>query len=136
VEQTPRTEQELGLRTRDSEKLRENYLDLLNKKFEAQRAEKLEERWKGENFKTLDPAHLPERAYYPNRLQFLAVGFLLGLTLGVGLAFTVDFLDHSLKTVTEVEDTLPYPVLAVISHVPSVNGGFLTPERTVGTGRA
>jgi polysaccharide chain length determinant protein (PEP-CTERM system associated) len=127
VEQTPRTEQELALLTRDSTVLRENYLGLLNKKFDAERAEKLDRRWKGETFKTLDPAHFPERPFSPNRLLYVVVGFIFGLAMGVGLAFAADFLDHSLKDVTEVEATLSYPVLAIVSHVSKRKSGLFIP---------
>lgn len=122
VEQTPRTEEQLALLTRDSKKLSENYLNLLGKKFEAERAEKLEARWKGENFKTLDPAGVPERPFFPSHRLFVAVGLALGLALGVGLTFAADLLDHSLKNVLELEATLSYPVLAIIPHVPRGRG--------------
>jgi succinoglycan biosynthesis transport protein ExoP len=127
VEQTPRTEQELALLTRDSTVLRENYLGLLNKRFDAERAEKLERRWKGETFKTLDPAHFPEKPFSPNRLLYLVAGFLFGLVTGVGLAFAADFMDQSLRNVEELEATLSYPVLAIVTHVSEKKDRLLIP---------
>jgi polysaccharide chain length determinant protein (PEP-CTERM system associated) len=117
VEETPRVEQELATLTRDFKKLNENYLALLSKKLDAQMAEKLEERWKGEHFRILDPAHLPERPFAPKRSRYLLVGIMLGLLVGVGLAVAAEILDHSLKGAADVKDVLPYPVLAVIPHL-------------------
>jgi polysaccharide chain length determinant protein (PEP-CTERM system associated) len=117
VEETPRVEQELATLTRDFKKLNENYLALVSKKLDAQMAEKLEERWKGEHFRVLDPAHLPERPFAPKRSRYLLVGLMLGLLVGVGLAVAAEILDHSLKGAADVKDVLPYPVLAVIPHV-------------------
>jgi len=114
VEQAPRTEEEIQTLSRDFQKLNENYLTLLNKKLEAQMAAKLEQRWKGEQFRILDPANLPEHHIFPNRQLFFAAGLFLGLLAGIGTAVAADFLDHSVKSVRELEQLLPFPVLAVI----------------------
>jgi polysaccharide chain length determinant protein (PEP-CTERM system associated) len=112
VELAPRTEQDIVELTRDFEKLKENYLALLNKKLEAQMAAKLEQRWQGDRFRILDPANLPERPFSPSRRNFLLAGMLMGIVLGVAAAFAADFFDHSIRTVRELEETLPFPVLA------------------------
>jgi polysaccharide biosynthesis transport protein len=96
VELTPRTEQEIGTLTRDFQKLNEYYLTLLNKKLDTQMAARLEQRWQGDRFRVLDPANLPERPYFPNRLLFLLGGSLVGLVAGLVLALTADLFDHSL----------------------------------------
>jgi polysaccharide chain length determinant protein (PEP-CTERM system associated) len=119
VELAPRTEQGLGTLTRDYQKLNENYLALLNKKLDAQMAEKLEKRWKGERFRILDPAYLPESPVFPNRTKFLLAGLMAGLVLGLACAFGVDFLDDSFKSPQDLEAHVTYPVLSVI---PSVSG--------------
>jgi succinoglycan biosynthesis transport protein ExoP len=118
IENAPRTEQELATLTRDFGNLRENYLALLNKKLEAQMAAKLERRWKGERFRILDPAHVPERPFFPNRMLFLTVGIMLGLAAGLAAAVLAEILDHSFTSVTDVEAALPYPVLSAIPFIP------------------
>jgi polysaccharide chain length determinant protein (PEP-CTERM system associated) len=120
VEHAPRTEQELATLTRDYQKLNENYQALLNKKLEAQMAEKLEKRWKGERFKIIDPADRPERPFSPNRLLYLGLGCGAGLALGLLLALGAEVLDRSVRTVGELEALFGQPVLATVSHVPAV----------------
>lgn len=119
VEAAPRTEQELAILTRDYSQVNENYLGLLKKKMDAQMAEKLEQRWKGLQFKVLDPATLPETHYFPQKTLFAIVGIVLGLMAGVALAFLAELLDHSIKTIPELEAVLPFPILATIPHVVS-----------------
>jgi len=44
----------------------------------------------------------------------IALGVFVGLILGVGLAFFIEYLDTSVKTIDDVERALQAPVLAVI----------------------
>jgi polysaccharide chain length determinant protein (PEP-CTERM system associated) len=117
VDETPRTEQALLVLTRDYEKLKENYLALLNKKMGARMAENLEKEWSGDRFRILDPANFPDRPFFPNLLLFLMGGVLGGLALGLAAGFAVEFLDHSVKTAAEVETLLGLPILASVHHI-------------------
>jgi uncharacterized protein involved in exopolysaccharide biosynthesis len=117
VDHAPRTEQELASLTRDFQKLNENYLALLNKKLDAQMAQKLEERWKGERFRILDPAYLPEQPISPNRVLYAAAGAGLGLLAGLALALSAELLDRSVKSARQLQGAIPYPVVATITHI-------------------
>ncbi|CAN5402418.1 polysaccharide biosynthesis tyrosine autokinase [soil metagenome] len=58
-----------------------------------------------------------EPSAYPARPRVtlnLALGALVGLVLGVGLAFFIEYLDTSVKTMEDVENLLGVPVLAII----------------------
>ena len=50
----------------------------------------------------------------PNKPLNLALGIIVGLIVGVGLAFFIEYLDTSVKTIDDVERALGAPVLAVI----------------------
>ncbi len=117
VEETPRTEQELATLTRDYQQLNQNYLDLLRKKMDAQMAERLQDQWKTDNFRILDPAFLPERPVSPNRWLFLWMGMLAGLAAGLGASVIAEMMDPTIKSLREVEALLPFPVLAALPHL-------------------
>ncbi|MEO7166655.1 MAG: polysaccharide biosynthesis tyrosine autokinase, partial [Chthoniobacterales bacterium] len=59
-------------------------------------------------------AEPPSSAARPRVALNLALGALVGLVLGVGLAFFIEYLDTSVKTMEDVETLLGVPVLAVI----------------------
>lgn len=58
-----------------------------------------------------EPAELPSR---PRVLLNMILGVVVGLGFGIGLAFFIEYLDTSVKTMEEVESLLKVPVLAVI----------------------
>ena len=119
VENTPRTEQELITLTRDYQKLNENYAALLAKKLDAQMAGRLERRWRGDRFRMLDPADLPEKPYFPKPSLILGLGALFGLVLGLGAAVVAEFLDPTVKDLADLRNLREYAVLACIPHLPS-----------------
>lgn len=118
VEDTPRTEQELATLMRDYQKLNENYVALLSKQMDAQMAGRLEKRWKGDRFRILDPANLPERPYSPKPFLILGLGLALGLMAGLAASVAAELLDPSVKAVQDLEALAGYPILASIPHLP------------------
>jgi succinoglycan biosynthesis transport protein ExoP len=132
VEETPRTEQELATLTRDYKKLDENYSALLSKQLEAQMSGRLERRWKGDRFRMLDPASLPEKPVFPKPMLFLGLGAILGLFVGLAASLVAEYLDPTVKDSEILQAVQGYPVLASIPHFPeagdSPRPGFLARE--------
>jgi len=111
VEDTPKREQELLALNRDYENLKELYNSLLNRKLEAGIAVSMEKKQKGEQFRVLDPAKLPERPIKPDIRKILLMAMALGLGLGGGLAYLNEMFDTSYKNPKELEKELGLPVL-------------------------
>jgi hypothetical protein len=111
VEETPKREQELISLNRDYNNLKALYNSLLKRKLEAQIAMSMEKKQKGEQFRIIDPAKLPERPIRPNLRKIFLLAILAGLCLGGGLSYVVELRDTSYKTPEEVEKDLQLPVL-------------------------
>ena len=60
----------------------------------------------------------------PNRPVNIVLGLVFGLIMGIGLAFFIEYLDTSVKTIDDVERTFNAPVLGVIPQ----NIGYLVDE--------
>lgn len=117
IEETPKREQEIALLTRDYDLLKANYQSLMEKKIQAQMAENLERKQKGEQFKILDPARVPEKPIKPDRNKILLMGCALGLAMGMGLTWFRESMDQSFHTVSDLEDYLGIPVIATIPNL-------------------
>ena len=61
-----------------------------------------------------DPARVEKRPISPKPFIIIPVGIFMGLLVGVGMAFFVEYLDTSVKTIDDVERSLQAPVLGVI----------------------
>jgi polysaccharide chain length determinant protein (PEP-CTERM system associated) len=117
IENTPIREQEMTVISRDYLNTKENYQTLLKKSQEAQQAENLERRQKGEQFKVIDPARIPEKPFKPDIPKILLFGLLLGMGSGFGLAFFREQMDRSFRDAEDLEATLG---LKVITNIPKI----------------
>ncbi len=67
------------------------------------------------------PGEVPVK---PNKALNIGLGLVFGLIMGVGLAFFIEYLDTSVKTIDDVERAFQAPVLGVIPQ----NVGILADE--------
>lgn len=74
------------------------------------------------NIRIVDRALVPGGAFRPSLRENLTMGLGLGLMMGLGFVFLIEYMDRTLKTADEVERRLQLPNLAVIPDV-SAGGG-------------
>jgi capsular polysaccharide biosynthesis protein len=72
-----------------------------------------------DNVSILSPAVLKDNPapVAPNPMLNMAIAAVVGLMLGVGIAFLLEYLDTSIKNDQDIEDVLGVPVLGVISPI-------------------
>ena len=71
-------------------------------------------------------ARLPRAPVGPARLRTIILAFILSLVAGIGLAFLLDFLDDTIKSVDDVDRYIHLPALALIPaghEKPKLRGG-------------
>ncbi|HYS06131.1 MAG TPA: polysaccharide biosynthesis tyrosine autokinase [Candidatus Dormibacteraeota bacterium] len=66
------------------------------------------------NLRILDKAPVPKVPVRPRTVLNLTVGLLLGLFLGVGMVFFLDYMDNTVRTAEDVEQYLRLNLLAIV----------------------
>ena len=94
----------------------------LNEKIYLMMKEKLEEAKIQEvsqigSVDIIDPALAPKYPIKPQKRMNMILAALVGLGLGVGITFILDYSDASLKTIEDVENRVKLPVLAWIPTI-------------------
>lgn len=72
------------------------------------------------NIQVTDRAKIPLWPDRPKKLLNLTLGIVLGLSLGIGLAFFADYLDNTVNKIEEVESTFALPILGAVPALASV----------------
>ncbi|MDY0940067.1 YveK family protein [Priestia megaterium] len=75
-----------------------------------------------DNVSVLSKATLGESAspVKPQPLMNIAIAVVVGLMVGVGLSFLLEYLDNTLKTEQDIENLLELPVMGVITTIKDV----------------
>lgn len=69
------------------------------------------------NVRVIEEVELPESPVSPNKKMNIAIAFLLGLMVSVGLVFLIEYLDNTYKSKEQLEKELDIPVLGTIPDV-------------------
>ncbi len=74
------------------------------------------------NIRVVDPAMIPSSPARPAKARNIALGFLVGLVGGIGLALLREYMDNTVKTPDDVEMLSRLPSLAVVPAFLENNG--------------
>jgi polysaccharide chain length determinant protein (PEP-CTERM system associated) len=119
LNQEPIREQQLADLTRGYEQSKATYDDLLKKKNESKMATSMELLQQGERFRIVDPPSYPQKADFPNRLKFCAMGLGFGMVLGVICAGIFEKMDDRMHSASDIRKILPAAVLVEIPQIVS-----------------
>ena len=117
LDNAPKREQEYLQATRDYQGTRELYATLTKRFEEAQLAESMEQRQKGEQFRILDSAVASSTPSAPRRSRLLMMSFALSLALGAGAMVLAEVLDTSFHSAAELRAYTTVPLLVNIPRI-------------------
>ena len=66
------------------------------------------------NVRVLESVELPKDPVAPNKKMNVAIAFILGMMVGFGIVFLLEYLDNTYKNKEQLEKDLDIPVLGVI----------------------
>lgn len=87
---------------REAESTKEMY-DLVIKRFKET---SLTENIRTGNIRIVDPAEIPKSPVKPKKTQNTLLGLIVGLALGIGLAFFLEYLDNTIKVPDDIKERL------------------------------
>ncbi len=124
---------------------RQMFDELLKKQSETDVSARLQGT-RDSNIRIIDSALTPGGPFRPSLRQDVTYGLMLGLLLGIGIAFLIEFLDRTIKSPEEIERRLKLPTLAVVPDLAESGrsygyGGYGSdptpkPGRAAGKGKA
>jgi len=125
LRQLPEKEQRLAELMRRAKVYEDTFSFLLQKKGELQvtRASQIGDVW------LVDPPHADLRYIKPRLRMNVMLAAVVGLMLGVGLVFLLEYLDDSVKNANDVQTTVGLPILGNIGHYMSSQNG--RPQRNL-----
>jgi capsular exopolysaccharide synthesis family protein len=81
------------------------------------------------NLQIVEPAEIPTSPIGPMRFRTILIGFLISLIAGMGLAFFLEYLDNSVKSVEDVVRVAQLPTLAVIPSITTISPRTVTVKK-------
>jgi succinoglycan biosynthesis transport protein ExoP len=119
MQNLPRREQEYQEVSRDYQTTKDVYRALMIRYEEAQVAESMEQRQKGEQFRIIDPATPSELPAAPKRVRLVLTGLGLALGLAVATVVVAEKLDTSFHTAEALAAFTSVPILISITQIVS-----------------
>ena len=113
LEQVPEEELELVRLSRTNQVNAELYSYLLQRQEET----RITAAATTSNVDIIDRAQVAGAPIKPNKKKNIALGLILGLMLGVGLTFLLDYLDRTIKDEDDVLEKLGLPVIGTIPKI-------------------
>lgn len=85
-----------------------------------------------DNVNILSPAVMPDSPtpVKPDPMLNMAIGVVIGLMIGVGIAFLLEYLDTTVKTEDDIEELTGLPVIGMISPIPDSEVNMSSVVRT------
>ncbi|WP_051361200.1 XrtA system polysaccharide chain length determinant [Desulfuromonas sp. TF] len=112
----PENRKQLAVLEQERDSHRKLYEDLLARLGQSEVSKQMEIGGKTTNFRVVDPAVFPTVPVSPDMVRMILLAIAGGLAAGVGAAIFRDFLDGSVKNVSQLQE-LGVEVLAVIPRV-------------------
>jgi succinoglycan biosynthesis transport protein ExoP len=84
------------------------------------------------NLRVVEPATIPDSPVGPQRLRTILIGLLVSLIGALGVAFFLEYLDNTVRSVDDIGRLVQLPTLAVIPSITTITPKALAERRRDG----
>lgn len=130
---TPQVERQYQALQREHEAAVNEYNKIKGKQREAELAEQMERRNKGERYSLVSAASLPDTPYKPKRTLIALFGIIVGFTGGIGTAVLAEALDRTVRGAKMLVALVDAPLLGVIPYIENNRDRSARRRRRIGT---
>lgn len=74
-----------------------------------------------DNVSILETAIVADHAKQPTPIVLIIISVFIGLMIGIGIAFLLNYFDNKIKREEDIENLVDLPILAVISNIKMLN---------------
>lgn len=127
IKKLPKAEQELTNIMRNLKVSEGIYAFLLENEKKAEITEASEVG----NIKVIDPAITPHKPIKPKKMLNSILGAIVGLCLGVGLSFFMEYMDDTIKGRDEIERYLDLPLFGILPLIGYEHGILISKKRSI-----
>ncbi len=118
ISRSPSVELEYNAKQRELTSTQQKYQDVRIKQREAEFSGDMEQERKGERFVMVEPPNLPIEPSSPNRSAITAIGFILAIGAGLGLALLIEAFDNAMydeRALIRITGTPPFATVGYIA---------------------
>jgi len=119
ISRIPQVERGLDALQRDYANTMSKYQEIKSKQLQAELSQSLEQDQKGERFTLLEPPLRPDKPVKPNRPKLFAMGLILSMVGGIGIAGLAEAMDggirgpRALAVVTQMTPLVTIPYISI-----------------------
>lgn len=114
IASAPEIDRQFGMLNRQLEQLREQYSIVTRRATEAEMGQLLESQQQFERIEVLESAVMPENPVSGSRKKRAALGGVMSLILGIGIAFLLEMLNPVIRTRAQLEHALNVKAVVAI----------------------
>lgn len=117
ADRIPQIEHDYAQLLRDHGVFKQNYESLLTRRETVLMSGEVESKTDAVEFRVIDPPRVPNKPAWPNRPMFVAAVPLVGIGLGLALAFLLSQLRPSIENRRQLLDLTSFPLLGMVSMI-------------------
>lgn len=119
IQMAPVVQTEYSKLNSDYDNAMRQYNETMEKLADAKAFKGIEQAQLGERFTVIDEPVVPQKPEKPKKMKIILAGFIMSIMGGLFASIIVENLDHSIKSVDQLQKVTKLPVLTILPYIKS-----------------